>query len=480
MKLATKIAYNTIIQIIGKIISTALGLVSVGMITRYLGTTGFGEYTTILTFISFFAIIADLGLTLVTVQLISQPNCDEKRILGNLLGLRLISALFFIGLAPITVFFFPYSSAIKIGVVIASLSFFFVAQNQILVGLFQKRLRMDKVSIAEVVNRLALVGMVIFVIRANYGLNGVIIATVIASFINFLLHYIFSRQFVKIKLQFDLKYWQEIVKKTWPLAVTIVFNLIYLKTDTLLLSIIKRKSEIGIIAEVGLYGAAYKVIDVLITFPFIFAGIVLPVMTAAWANKNKEEFKKILQKAFDVMALIAIPLAIGTQLLATQVITLVMGKEFAMAGPILQILILAASIIFLGNMFAHAVIAIDKQREIISAYIFVAITSVIGYLIFIPQYSYFGAAYVTIYSELAISLASFLLVYKNTKFIPRMEVLYKSILASLVMLASIYLTYLFISHNLFIVLAIAIITYFIFLIIFRGLKKKDLLVLINK
>lgn len=480
MKLATKIAYNTIIQIIGKIISTALGLVSVGMIARYLGTNGFGEYTTILTFISFFAIIADLGLTLVTVQLISQPNCDENRILGNLLGLRLVSALIFIGLAPISVFFFPYAGAIKIGVVIASLSFFFIAQNQILVGLFQKRLRMDKVSIAEVVNRFALIFMIILVIKLDSGLTGIILATVLASLINFLIHYFYSRQFVKIKLQFDFQYWKEIIQKTWPLAVTIVFNLIYLKTDTLLLSIIRRKSDIGIIAEVGLYGAAYKVIDVLITFPFMFAGIVLPVMTAAWANKDREGFKKILQKAFDVMAIIAVPLAIGTQLVATQVITLIMGNEFAMAGPILQVLIFAASCIFLGNMFAHAVIAIDKQREIISAYVFVAITSVIGYLIFIPLYSYFGAAYVTIYSELAISLASFFLVYRNTKFIPNLEVLIKSALASLVMFASIYGTYLFITSNLLLVLTIAIITYFVFLIIFRGLKKADLLVLINK
>lgn len=480
MKLATKIAYNTIIQIISKVIATALGLIAIGIITRYLGPKGFGEYTTITTFLSFFAIIADLGLTLVTVQLISQPNADEEKILGNLLGLRLVSALIFIGAAPILVLLFPYSSAIKIGVLIASLSFFFVALNQILVGLFQKNLRMDKVSIAEIISRIILVVGTYIAIKIDSGITGIIIATVFASFVSFLIHYLFSRSFVRIKIYFDFPYWKEIVYKTWPLAVTIIFNLIYLKTDTLLLSIIKRKSDIGIIAEVGLYGAAYKVIDVLVTFPFMFAGIILPILTATWAQKDTEGFKKILQRAFDVMVILAVPLVVGTQLLAKDVITLVAGNNFADAGPVLRLLILASGFIFLGNMFTHAVIAIDKQKEIIKAYVFVAISSVIGYLIFIPTFSYFGAAYITIYSEFAISLASFLLVYKFTKFIPDFSVLIKSLFSALLMYLSIYYTYYHINNNLFLILSLAIFVYFVCLIIFRGLKKQDLLALINK
>jgi len=84
MQLKKKIAFNTIIQIISKFITTVISLISIGIITRYLGSSGFGEYTTVITFLSFFGIIADLGLTLVTVQMISQPDVDEEKIIGNL------------------------------------------------------------------------------------------------------------------------------------------------------------------------------------------------------------------------------------------------------------------------------------------------------------------------------------------------------------------------------------------------------------
>ena len=53
MSLAKKVAQNTLVQIIGKIVSTILGIFSLALMTRYLGQAGFGDYTTINTFLTF-------------------------------------------------------------------------------------------------------------------------------------------------------------------------------------------------------------------------------------------------------------------------------------------------------------------------------------------------------------------------------------------------------------------------------------------
>ncbi len=480
MKLSTKIAYNTIIQIISKVLATIIGLVIIAIITRYLGQVGFGEYTAAITFLSFFGIIADLGLTLITVQLISKPDANQDKILGNLLGLRLVSAIFFLGLAPLIALFFPYSLEVKQAIAIAAFSFLFIALNQILVGLFQKQLRMDKVSIAEIANRLVLLIGIIYVAKTDAGLLGIMLATVVSSLVSFLLHLLFSFSFARIRLRFDWKYWLYVMKISWPLALTITLNLIYLKADTLLLSVIKRESDIGIIAEVGIYGAAYKVIDVLVTLPFMFAGIVLPLLTARWAENDQDGFKQLMQKSFNVMVLFTIPMIIGTQLLASDIMTIIAGPEFAPSGPILQILIFAAGIIFLGNIFAHAVIAINKQKKIISAYLFTALSALILYLIVIPRFSYFGAAVVTIYSEIVIALASLYIVWKYTRFLPNILIIFKSLAASLFMLISIYALQYFGIFNLIYIIFVATITYFIFFFLFGGLSKEDLKSLFNR
>ena len=478
MKLSTKVAYNTIIQFISKVIATGLGLIAIAVITRDLGQEGFGEYTTAMTFLSFFGIIADLGLTLVTVQMISRPGVNEQKMLSNLLSLRLVSALIFLGLAPVIVLFFPYSANIKLAVTIATASFFFIALNQILVGLFQKYLRLDKVSIAEVANRLVLLVGVIISIKFEFGLNGIMLSTVIASAVNFLLLFAFSRRISRIKLCFDFALWQEIISLSWPLALTITLNLIYLKADTFLLSIIPRQSELGIIAEVGIYGAAYKVIDVVITFPFMFAGIILPIITLAWAKERQTDFKRVMQKSFDAMLILAFPMIVGTILLAKEIMVLVAGKDFAASGPALQILILSAGAIFMGIMFSHAVIAINKQKQIISAYLFVALSSLLIYLVVIPRFSYFGAAWATLYSEIAIGLAGFYLVWKYTGFIPSPVVLLKAALASLFMGGAILLAKNLGLDNVILNILIAVPAYFIFLLIFKGIKKEDIIDLI--
>lgn len=427
MNLTKRVAHNTLIQIGGKIISTVLGLLAIALITRYLGRDGFGEYTTVITFLTFFAVASDFGLTLVTVQMISGRGVEENKILNNLLGLRLISALFFLLLAPLTISFFPYSAAVKFGVIITFISFLFPALNQILIGLFQKKLDMSRAAIAEVFGRATLLLGIILTKELNFGLNGVLLSTAASAAVSFIFHYIFSLKFTVIKLEFNWLIWKKIISKSWPLAVTIVLNLIYLRADTLLLSIFSGKSE------VGLYGATYKIIDVLTSIPFMFAGLILPILTAAWLENNQNYFHKVLQKSFDFMAILAIPLIIGAQFLGQPIMSLVAGRDFSASGVILQILIFAVAAIFLGTMFSHAVVALDKQKTMIGFYVFTGLSSLLAYLILIPRFSYFGAAGVTIYSETLIAVFSSYCVWKYSHFLPNLKVTIKSLISGLVM-----------------------------------------------
>mgnify|MGYP002397793733 CR=1 FL=1 len=473
MTLSTKIAHNTIIQIISKIIATVLGLLTIAIMTRYLGKSGFGDYTTIITYLTFFATIADLGLTLVTVQLISKANADEEKIIGNLFAFRLVTAVLFLGSSILITIFLPYSNAIKIGIAVTSFSFLFGAFNQILVGVFQKNLQMDRVALAEVVSRTFLFVAVFLVYYLDYGLLGVLIVSVLANLVSFLFHFFFSQRFVKTTLLFEFGYWKQIVKQSWPIAVTIFFNLIYLRTDTLILSLIKSSEEVGI------YGASYKVIDVLVTVPFMFAGIILPVITRAWSEKNNQFFYKVLQRSFDVMIIFSIPMLAGAFFLADPIINLIAGPEFAESASVLRILMIASSVIFVGTMFSHAVIAIDKQKNIIWSYIFVAITALSAYLIFIPKFSYFGAAWVTVYSEVTIALASLYLVYKHTKFFPNFKVTSRVLLSTAIMSVSLYY---FVANefNFYFSLFTAMLIYFGFLYLFKGFTNKEILEILNK
>lgn len=471
MSIARQVAHNTIIQVVSKVVSTALGLFALALITRALGLGGFGDYTTITTFLTFFAVIADLGLTLITVQMISSGQNDERRTLNNLFGLRLVSIILIMAAAPAIAFFSPYSPIIKSGIIIGLFSFIFPALNQIIIGLFQKKLSMGRDAAAEIIGRLVLIAGIVVSQKMQAGLSGILIVLSIAAGINFLVHYFLALKFAVIRPEFDWSVWKKILTKSWPLAITIVLNLIYLRADTLILSFF-RSSE-----EVGLYGAAYKIIDVLTTLPFMFAGLILPIITTAWNEGRKDYFQKVLQKSFDLMAIAALPLVVGAQFLGQPIITLVAGDEFAPAGKIIGLLIFAVAAIFLGTMFSHAVIAIDKQKKMVGFYLFTSLSALAAYLFLIPRFSYFGAAAVTIYSEAMIAIFSAVCVYKYSRFRPRFAGLGKSAAASLIMAALLYFFPVSPQDSwarLLLVLAAAALAYLLALYLFGGIKKSDL------
>lgn len=432
MALAGKIAANTVIQVATKVMSTALSLVAMAMITRYLGQYGFGQFTTAVTFVTFFSIASDLGITLVTTQLISRPGVDINRTLGNLFAFRLVTAAIIIALAPLTVHFFPYEGVIKQGVAIAGLAFFFVIMTQIFVSLFQRELRTDRIAIAEFIGRVVVLVATAGAIYLDWGVAGVLWAMAAANAASYLFHHIFARTYVRLRLRFDWGMWRDIMSRSWPLVITIVMNLIYLKTDTLLLSLLKTQQE------VGLYGAAYRVIDVLVTVPFMIGGTVLPVLAMRWQGGDRAHYQRAWQKVFDASMMIAAPLVAGGFVLATPIMRLVAGDEFIAAGPILQILIFAVGCVFLSAFFSYTMLSFERQRVMIPAYIITAILSLVLYLTLIPRFSYFAAAGITVFSELLISLLAWRLVRRESKLRLDLKAFGKTILAAVVMGVCIY------------------------------------------
>lgn len=471
MELKRKIAKNTLVQIIGKVLSTVLGIMSLAIMARYLGTSGFGKYSTIITFVSFFAMSADLGLTLISAQIISRPNENQNKALSNLFTLRLISALIIIGLAPLSILFFPYAPEIRMGVLISTLIFLFPALNQIPTALFQKNLKMEKVMASEVLSKTLVVFLIFLTAKLDKGLNGMLWASVFGSLFGFIVLWSYSKKTSKINLEFDFAFWKKIIIKSWPLATTIILNLLYLKGDILILSLFKSEQEVGI------YGASYRAIEVIGTIPYMFAGIMLPIFTKNWFSQKTDFLKKVMQKSFDFMIILALPLAIGTQFIATKVMTVIAGQDFNASGKPLQVLIISTSILFISSVFSHIIIAIEKQKKVIGLYIFTAISSLILYLFLIPKYSYLGGAIVTIYSNLVILIGTIWVVKKYTNFLPKIQILSKTFLASLGMAALMFLIPPSYYQNNFLLLIsvfLAAIFYFSLLYILGGISKEDL------
>jgi O-antigen/teichoic acid export membrane protein len=424
---AKKFAGNIVIQIVGRILAVLIGLIAIGIMTRHLSTDGFGEYTTTITYLQFFGVLVDFGLTLTLVVMLSEKGANEAKVAGNFLTLRLISGALLFSLAPLFVLLFPWSATVKQAVLVGAVAYWLMGGATMLVGVFQRFASMWRSALAELINRSILVVMVACFAFLDMGVVAMVGASVIANAAWLLSTIYLARPLVKIRPRIDWDVWKRAATLSWPIAISIAFNLMYLKGDIIALSFFRPQSDVAI------YGVTYRILDVLTALPTMFMGLLLPSLVYAWSHGKIHAFRTQLTRTFDVFMIVLIPIIVGAQVVATPLMVLIAGDQYTASGPVLQLLILAVVGVFLGALYGHTIIAINKQKIMTLGYAAIAILSITGYLIFIPKFGMWGAVYVTIFSELALALITFLVVTFITKAFPNLFIVGKALLASVAM-----------------------------------------------
>lgn len=412
MALASRIAYNVVFNAIAKILSTALALVAIGFITRHLGKDGFGDYATMLAFFSFFNAIGDLGLQSVTAREISREGADESTLLSKVLTLRILISLSVLLLSPILVIFLPYSTDLKIGIVIAAAAFVFSSVSMTLNGIFQKHLAMDKVATIELCGKLVQLSIIILAVRENLGFTAFVLALFAYMAFNALTVFWYSRRYFTFSFHFDQKYWWQFLKQSLPLGIAAIVGFAYFKADTIILSFLRSS------AEVGIYNVAYKVIENLIFFPAMVAGLVLPLMSR-FIFTDRAKFDLIANKTFKVFLVLVVPLVIGVFFLAPQIVSIVGGSSFFESVAVLRILIFALAFIFFGQFFNIILVVGNLQGKLMQALIAAAVINIASNLILIPKFSYIGAAFTSVATEMIVVTLACMLVFKHTHYRPK-------------------------------------------------------------
>lgn len=470
MVVAKKIAYNVVVSSVAKALATILALVSIGFITRYLGKEGFGDYATLLAFLSFFTAIADLGLYHISTREISRIGADEKKVIGNIFSLRLIASSLVVIISPIIIFFLPYPLIVKQGIFIVALSFLFSSSYQMLNGVFQKNLAMDKVVLAELIGKVIQVLVIIVSVKLNLSLLWIISSLLCYMIVSFSIILFWSKRYIRFKLQFDFSYWKEFLKESLPMGAVAIITFMYFKMDTLMLSFMKSN------ADVGIYNAAYKVLENLTFFPAMVAGLMMPIL-AKNIFLDRKEFETIANKTFKFFLVIVVPLVIGVLFLSDGVIGVISGSGFSESANVLRILVFALALIFFGHFFNIILIVGNLQKKLMIILSFAAVVNISLNYFFIPRFSYLASAWASVLTELIVVFLTAIMVFVKIKYFPRVEKFWGLLLAGALMGG--FLT-IFKNLNFFVLIISSAALYFVLIWIFGVIKNSEITSLISK
>lgn len=463
MSLTRKVAYNTIIQIVGKVIVTAISLVTISYLTRYLGVAGYGNYTTIFAYVSFWAVIADFGFFWVLVRELSKPEADKNRIFNNVITLKIIFSLIIFTLCSLAGFLIPqYSWTLKIGISVIAASWFWMSLNATYIGLFQSQLEMYKTVLSEIVGRAVIFGGVVWLVLAHGSFQTILAVYILGNIINFSLNFMWGSKYIRLRPAFDFAFWKIILIDSLPLAILSVVGVIHFKIDTVILSLMKGPLDVGI------YGVPFKILEIATIVPGIFVGNVFPILTRYYHSQD-ERLNGSIQKSFDFLAILAMPIMIWLAVLARPLINLIAGREYlttstvnfygiTIAAPqVLVILAIYVGISFLLYIFSNILTVVNKQAAQIKPMIIITVINVLLNVIFVPRYSYFASAIIACVTVAIMFVWWFILAHRHLSFKLNYSALPKIGLAGLAMGLSLYFLQ---SFNIFLASAIGAVVYF--------------------
>lgn len=415
-----RVALNVFAQLIGKSLTAATTFLITALITRKLGEAGYGEFTLIMAFPALFYIISDFGLNAIVARELAGEEVKTKKYLQALVTLRLLIATLLVLIALIALSFLPYSSIIKMGIVIALLTIFTQALYTTANVIFQVNLRYDLSVIASTFSSLVVVILVILIAQrisdnsllllvGSYVVGGILMVA-----ISFALT---QRLGGRIGLSFNVQLMKNLFLASLPLGLTIVFGQINTKADIFLISLLQLPHSYGLTTEetMGVYGLGYKVFEVILVFPTFFMNAVYPVMIRH-KKESMEKLKSTFIKSTSILFGLGVLSAIFSFILAPFIIMIVGGKGFDQSIMALRLLSLGLPVFFLTAPIQWYLISLDKQRILPLIYLTGAVFNVLFNLILIPKFSYQASAVLTWGSEIVILL--FLIRY-CFKFWPR-------------------------------------------------------------
>ncbi len=466
MTRAQKIAKNTTVLLISQLISYMLSFFYTIYTARYLGVEGFGILSLALAITGIFGILMDIGLTQLTVREVSRDKSIANKYLNNIISIKFLLSFLTFGVIFLVINIIGYPQQTSDVVYIITLSIIIGAFTGIFNSIFQAFEKMEYQSVGTILNSVLMFTGIVLIIF--YKLNILAFASIylLASILVLVYSFtIFFKSFFLPKIEFDTNFWKSMIKQALPFGFAGIFVTIYYMIDSVMLSIMVGNTA------VGFYNAAYRLVFVFLSFYSVYVIAIFPVMSSFYGNA-KESLKIASIRSIKYMLMISIPIAIGIAMLADKIILLIYGSAYITSILALQILVWTIIFMYVNGICGNLLGAINKQPIMTKLTAMAAALNIILNIFLIHAYSFIGASVATVITEFAI-LPILIYVLLKTNYIDR-SILngLPSILVSNIIM--IFVIYLLRDLNLFVIIILAAIVYFIAIYLTRALDKDDI------
>ena len=393
----SSIKKNTVYNFIKTASAVVFPLITFPYTSRVLHAENIGKINFGSSIISYIQLFASLGITTYAIRECSKVKNDRnvlEKTASQLLSINIVSTIVSYLILSALLLFWNALDGYRLLIIIQGMSILFTTLGAEWLNMAMEDFKYITVR-TFVFQLLSIVCMFLFVHEPEHYMIYAIIGVVSSSGAN-IANIIYRQRYCKTKLTLKIE-WKRHLPPILTLFALYLSQIIYVNVDTTMLGIIKGD------VEVGLYSTATRIYHIVNMAVASIAQVVLSELSYQYSQKERNygKINHLLRYSAQFIITLGFPCVVGLNLLGSEIVEIIAGKEYFGAVPALHILTISLLFSYLGGFVGNIILTPQgKDRINLRNCMISAVLNLVLNAIFIPKWGLYAAAATTAASEM--------------------------------------------------------------------------------
>lgn len=386
MATVRRIFKNSFFLLAGRAISILLSMVFSIYAARKMGVLNFGQFSFIVSLISYFLLFSGAELQNLLVRDIAYKKERSQEYLTTAIVFKLIITCVSIVLIILLMKLIDKLEII-LPMVIAAFSLMPSCIYDAFDAVFRGYEKMKYIAISTSAYSILRTGLGIFLISQGVGLSALFIGLLVVEIFKTLLIFLFHSRHIGF---FRWSFKPEILKYLFRESYILIFikgilGLLYYRADIVFLAVL-----LGDIA-VGHFSVAVNLSGLFVMVSAVVLNAILPVVSQ-WYQASRAKMFELLRLSLKYTISVFVPLIAFFTFFSKYIIQFLYGKEYVISAPILAIVIWSALFSTLLGLQGIVLLVSDQYRRMSRIYILMTVMKVVLSYWLIQNFGLIGAA----------------------------------------------------------------------------------------
>jgi O-antigen/teichoic acid export membrane protein len=387
-------AYNSILTLSQYIVV----LLTMPYVSRVLGVSNVGIVGFVDNGINYFTLFAMMGIGIVgqrEIAIIRNNKAKLNAAFSSFVSFSVLLTVLVLLIYLLAIVFIPKFADYKMLFLVGTGKL--VATVFLVEWLYKGLENFKFISICSIIIRLCYVASIFLFVKKTDDYVIYFILNVSVVIVNAAVNILYSRRFVSFSIKFiSLKLY---LQPIFRIGAYTILTSMYTTFNILFLGFVSSESE------VGYYWTALKIYSIILGFYTAFTNVMLPRMSTLLAEGNVVEFRRLIDKSFELLFSISLPIIAIAQILASPIISIISGKGFEGAVIPMQIIMPLVLVVGIAQVLALQVLMPShNDKTVFRASIIGAIIGLLLNILLVSKFGSTGTAFVLVCSEIIVTL----------------------------------------------------------------------------